>query len=402
MDKGMVLGLDATSRRSLDGATCTPLSTSHTRSATSPESKLRVAVDETMSTAPAAVLPQVSTIPGGSAPSMATDGATIESAAATTAAAMAVEATALEAMADESGRPTVVSRVWSDLDKTKFFSAGAVATGTLLTIFHPFDVVKTLQQTAHGRPPPLLGTMAAMARTSPRSLWRGYAPSLVGAYVVDLVYYPTLELLKEGLLSAGFASPAAHGASALIAEAASNLVIVPFDVITVRLVTAAAAGRPASSTAAIAADVVRTQGVAGLMRGYTLTVATYGIESAMFWAIYAWLRDAGYALLHPPDQPCAAMEDRPLIHAAAGAVGGAIAGAATNPLDVIKTRVQASTAAVSPISSLSAFRAYVAAMVANEGWRVFAKGIPGRVGFLAPTMAATVTLYEMVKEFATA
>eukprot|EP00198_Chlamydomonas_reinhardtii_P009589 XP_001698926.1 carnitine/acylcarnitine translocase [Chlamydomonas reinhardtii] len=92
--------------------------------------------------------------------------------------------------------------------------------------------------------------------------------------------------------------------------------------------------------AALAAQVVRQDGVAGLYRGFTLTV----VRDVPSYAMYFWLyHDIAAALspgLHPEQAP-------PATQVLAGGLAGVLAWLPIYPLDVIKTRVQAVSTAAS-------------------------------------------------------
>ncbi|EFJ46051.1 hypothetical protein VOLCADRAFT_32074, partial [Volvox carteri f. nagariensis] len=88
--------------------------------------------------------------------------------------------------------------------------------------------------------------------------------------------------------------------------------------------------------AALAAQVLRQDGVAGLYRGFTLTV----VRDVPSYAMYFWLyHDIAAALspgLHPEAAPPGTQGQ-----VVAGGLAGVIAWLPIYPLDVLKTRVQA-------------------------------------------------------------
>ncbi|KXZ55817.1 hypothetical protein GPECTOR_2g1368 [Gonium pectorale] len=90
--------------------------------------------------------------------------------------------------------------------------------------------------------------------------------------------------------------------------------------------------------AGLAAQVLRQDGVAGLYRGFTLTV----IRDVPSYAMYFWLyHDIAAALspgIHPEEAP-------PATQVVAGGMAGVIAWLPIYPLDTLKTRLQAVTAA---------------------------------------------------------
>ena len=76
-------------------------------------------------------------------------------------------------------------------------------------------------------------------------------------------------------------------------------------------------------------QVVKDIGVRGLYRGYSVSVMTYMPYDGIWWMTYGGLTNQFHI------QP-----DNMLKQAGAGAVAGCIAATLTNPLDVVRTRVQ--------------------------------------------------------------
>lgn len=198
------------------------------------------------------------------------------------------------------------------------------------------------------------------------------------------LYFMGYEAAKEVLKYAdSWMSPhVVHFIAGIAADVGGSVVWVPMDVVKQRLQAQDAANvsehRYRHSFQA-ATSIVRNEGVMGLYRGFAAGLATYG----PFCGIYFVLYEEGKKHL-------ARWQGRSTLEAqlACGLVGGAIAAAVTNPLDVIKTRLQ--------VHGKHDARAYkgigdaVVRIAREEGWRAFAKGVQARVMWIAPGTALTI------------
>ncbi|GIL90133.1 hypothetical protein Vretifemale_17806 [Volvox reticuliferus] len=117
--------------------------------------------------------------------------------------------------------------------------------------------------------------------------------------------------------------------------------------------------------AALAAQVLRQDGVAGLYRGFTLTV----IRDVPSYAMYFWLYHDIAGALSPGVHPEAAP---PTTQVVAGGLAGVIAWLPIYPLDVLKTRVQAVTASASQGKTWMHF---AREMYQEAGARAFFRGV---------------------------
>ncbi|CAI5950327.1 unnamed protein product [Closterium sp. NIES-65] len=90
-------------------------------------------------------------------------------------------------------------------------------------------------------------------------------------------------------------------------------------------------------------------------------------------------------------------EDRLLTHVLAGGAAGALASAVTNPLDVVKTRLQCQgVCGVKRLQSASVTAA-LRSIVREEGWGALLRGMRARVLFHTPAAAIVWSTYEASK-----
>jgi hypothetical protein len=146
-------------------------------------------------------------------------------------------------------------------------------------------------------------------------------------------------------------------------------------------------------------------------RGYGATLASFGPLSALYFALYESMKGAVLAR-------------RGGVQGGSGAGGGAAAGtttlplgwqittacaagglasALTNPLDLVKLRLQVQRGAASVGGSADGSQPYrslahgLRRVVAEEGWRALFRGAGARVAFHAPATAVSMTAFETCK-----
>ncbi|KAL4575266.1 hypothetical protein LXL04_022108 [Taraxacum kok-saghyz] len=206
-----------------------------------------------------------------------------------------------------------------DFLKTLFegFIAGGTAGVVVETALYPIDTIKTRLQAARGGGKIVL-----------QGLYSGLAGNLVGVLPASALFVGVYEPTKQKLLKLfpENLSAVAHLTAGAIGGVAASLIRVPTEVVKQRLQT----GQFSSATDAVRL-IVAKEGFKGLYAGYGSFLLRDLPFDAIQFCIYEQLR-IGYKLaarrdLHDPE------------NAAIGAFAGAITGAITTPLDVIKTRL---------------------------------------------------------------
>ena len=314
--------------------------------------------------------------------------------------------------------------------------AGAAAGALPRVVTHPLDTCKARIQvrTQSASVGLRTGLAAELARTARgegvRALYRGFPTAFWGAAPAGCLYFGAYEASKKCLSPGGAlggvlgdSSTSVHLLSGLLAEAASCVLWVPIDVVKERLQVQSAlygcADSGAESSAESAAarstmlyrgnvdafkSILSTEGVRGLYRGYGATLLSFGPFSAIFFALNeqfkaAWMAREGVvaaeSLAHPT-----------LAFATSGAAAGSIAAFATNPMDMVKLRLQvqrsASALAATDAAGPSAFNYRglfhgMAEIVRHEGPAALFKGACARVAFQAPTTTIAITSFETLR-----
>lgn len=278
--------------------------------------------------------------------------------------------------------------------------AGAVAGILEHTVMFPVDSVKTRMQSL--QPPPraryrgVLGALRAMVRSE--GVWRplrGINVTVLGAGPAHALYFACYESVKTSLsqlFQHGGNSHLANGIAGSLATVLHDAVMNPAEVVKQRLQMF---NSPYGSVLSCVRTVHRTEGFGAFYRSYTTQLAMNVPFQALHFITYELLQEH----LNPQRRYS------PASHIVAGAVAGAVAAAATTPLDVCKTllNTQENTA----LSSLN-IRGHLSGMANAFGtvYRLggvpgFFKGIQARVIYQMPSTAIAWSVYEFFKYFLT-
>jgi hypothetical protein len=193
--------------------------------------------------------------------------------------------------------------------------------------------------------------------------------------------------------------PVTHLVCGFIAEAVSCVFWVPVDVVKERLQAQppTLAGRYKGSIDGVR-TVIRNEKFSGLYRGYLSTLASFGPFSAVYFMIFEALKK--YFLCGTNGSFSQVLLCAALANAAASVI--------TNPLDLVKTRLQVQrsvlTVAGTPLVSKSFSFSYngmvngLGDIVRREGMSGLWRGSIARVLFATPNAALTMALFDMFQQ----
>lgn len=238
-----------------------------------------------------------------------------------------------------------------------------------------------------------------------RGLYRGFGISIIMQAPAVATYLSTYDEAKERISQATSlrpASPAVHLMSGLVAETVSAVFWVPMEVIKQRAQVRAGAMSAASSTI-IARDLLMNEGPRALFKGYGLTLGVFGPYAMIYFAAYERLKLISSQSISGDSESTDQLPTS--VVAVCASAAGALAGACTTPLDVIKTRLQTQGDAVALTQSTPGGRkvAYrgtwhaVRVIAMEEGWGGFFKGLSARVLWIMPGTAITFSTFEFLK-----
>ena len=152
----------------------------------------------------------------------------------------------------------------------------------------------------------------------------------------------------------------------------------------------------------LARSIVKQDGVKGLYRGYGASVATFVPSSAIWWSAYGAYQKAiwhQYEALtgHQAEGEMAARSSTEVVavQTSSALLSGVTSAVLTNPLDVVKTRLQVANRQQG--GQQPSFRAIAQKLIAEEGPKGMLRGVAPRITSTALWSTCMVTTYEFLK-----
>ncbi|KAM8794648.1 mitoferrin-1 [Eudromia elegans] len=279
-------------------------------------------------------------------------------------------------------------------------AAGAVAGIMEHTVMYPVDSVKTRMQSLQPDPKAQYRSVyqALKRMVLTEGLWRplrGINVTVLGAGPAHAMYFACYEKMKKTLSEAiqhGGNSHLANGLAGSVATLLHDAVMNPAEVVKQRMQMF---NSPHASVLACVRTVLRTEGLGAFYRSYSTQLTMNVPFQAIHFVSYEFLQER----VNPR------REYNPRSHVVAGAAAGAVAAAATTPLDVCKTllNTQESTALSSANirGHLSGMANAFGAVYRLGGLPGFFKGVQARVIYQMPSTAIAWSVYEFFKYFLT-
>lgn len=302
-------------------------------------------------------------------------------------------------------QPYITTIEWEMLDKRRFYPLSMMSSFTVRCFLYPLTLIRTRLQVQHQNAL-YKGTFDAYRQISKTEGYRGlYRGFWISAFQVvsGVAYVSTYEGVRHMLDSNGIKDTkvkALVGGSC--ASVVGQTVIVPFDVISQHLMVLGIAPRPSQGgdmTAnplaintegrtkfQISCDITRTiyqrDGLRGFYRGYVAALCNYVPSSASWWTFYSVYQELGTAAVpeytpHTAVQCCAAV------------LSGCTTSLLTNPLDLIRTRVQVQRRTIPDT---------IRVLWETERFNIFKKGLTARMTSSCIYSLAVIFGYETVKK----
>ncbi|KAF1330521.1 hypothetical protein FI667_g5166, partial [Globisporangium splendens] len=230
-----------------------------------------------------------------------------------------------------------------------------------------------------------------------RGLYRGVGVNLIGSAPAMTLYLSTYEASRDTLQQVEFfhQRPSLSYLSAgMAAQAVSCVLWVPIDVIKQRMQvqTQARAGVNPSiyyrSTLHAMQTIAKTEGLRGFYKGFVASMVSFGPYSSLYFMLYEKNKAMAKAYLGVEYLP-------PQFTLAGAALASATASFLTNPLDLVKLRIQIQRG---PIVNAGVVDG-LTQVVRVEGVRALFKGAGARVAYHAPCSAITMALFESCRRF---
>ena len=232
--------------------------------------------------------------------------------------------------------------------------AGAWAGLVAESLLHPFDTVSTRLKAQSARSPRYTQGFASAARTIAveegvrKGLFGGIGATMLFAGPATALYFGSYEAAKAwggAVITNPAYVPVVHMGAGFFSELAAAVVVVPQEVVKSRMQLGAnpslatggwlATTSNYRNTAHALASIVRAEGVLGLYAGARACVSVDCCFGALQFTLYEYLKSLRRLQTgrRVTDELSAAEA------LGAGAVAGALAGFATNPLDVVSARL---------------------------------------------------------------
>ena len=240
----------------------------------------------------------------------------------------------------------------------------------------------------YNRPKYFNGTFDALLKISKveglGSLWSGLSPTLVLAVPTTVIYFTAYEYLKLKLVQTVTQRQAENYMTAIslasggLARTLACVIVNPLELIRTKMQSQKMAFGEVRKALEI---TVKSEGKVGLWKGVSASLMRDVPFSAIYWPCYEYLRPSEYNF----SQICVA-----------GAVAGSVASAATNPMDVIKTRIQIQLGENGVKMSNSQV---VQEIIQSHGIKGLWAGLTPRLLKVAPACAIMISSYEYCKRF---
>ncbi|KAL7545221.1 hypothetical protein ACHAWF_008580 [Thalassiosira exigua] len=262
---------------------------------------------------------------------------------------------------------------WSDIDKSRLYSIGTVMYSALTVALHPLTVAKIRRQVLkNGESPSPTKSPSGSFLNNVGQYYRGLGVVVSLAIPARIIYISTLEYSRElvdtnarrillnppsalatynkemlGLLP--LVTPFSGGVAGGMAAVSSQLIVVPMDVISQKLmVMEDSVFREKGTAMKVARSIVQAEGWQGLYKGFGLSIFTSLPAGSIWWATYAGCKDQLNKYVDRDVGPTRydALRSLPavaqqsifqVISAFSAAVAASVL---TQPLDTIKTRLQ--------------------------------------------------------------
>ncbi|XP_038602274.1 mitoferrin-1 isoform X1 [Tachyglossus aculeatus] len=279
-------------------------------------------------------------------------------------------------------------------------TAGAVAGILEHTVMYPVDSVKTRMQSLYPDPKArytsVYGALKRIIRTE--GFWRplrGINIMVLGAGPAHAMYFACYENAKRTLsdvIHRGGNSHLANGLAGSMATLLHDAVMNPAEVVKQRMQMY---NSPHQSALSCIRAVWRTEGVGAFYRSYTTQLTLNIPFQSIHFITYEFMQEQ----INPH------REYNPQSHILSGGLAGAVAAAATTPLDVCKTLLNTQENVALSLANVSGHLSGMAnafrTVYQISGVSGYFKGVQARVIYQIPSTAIAWSVYEFFKYFLT-
>jgi hypothetical protein len=264
---------------------------------------------------------------------------------------------------------------------------------------HPLDTMKTVSLANNCVETVSMRAAGVVWRSEGlKGFYRGFGVATAGAMPGVALYLTTYDKTKDYVSEFHPTVPASvnHLGSGFLAEAVSCVVWVPIDVTKERLQsqTSDVAGRYKNSLDAVR-TCLRLEGLRGLYKGYFSTLASFGPYSAFYFTFFEMAMQYQYSSV-------------PFVQSmTAAAIGNTMSCILTNPLELVKVRMQVQRCMLDVGGTAQASQQFrygytsfangLVTLVRTEGVRGLLRGVGPRAMYAVPNAAITMAIFDSVK-----
>mmetsp|Transcript_5064 Transcript_5064/g.7523 ORF Transcript_5064/g.7523 Transcript_5064/m.7523 type:complete len:321 (-) Transcript_5064:1499-2461(-) len=299
---------------------------------------------------------------------------------------------------------------WNDLDKNKYFGYSVFSFIGARTLVYPFMLIKTRIQVSNSlKRPTIHGTFKHILKNDGIvGLYRGYWIIAAGVIPSQAAYIGTIELGREYLKPFIDNYEMRSFVSGAGASCASALVGTPIDVVSQRLMVqsdASLTDRKYKNGRDAFFQIYKKNGLRGLYRGFGAGVITYMPTSAIWWGSYSFYQQQlFYPLLeslnlYRADDNSMSKHSIDLAVTTASSVLAATTSVlCTNPLDVVRTRLQVQSHHSVPDAQKRFFN-LIQSTIKSEGvWGLWTRGLSARMMSMIPVSTILIITFEITKK----
>lgn len=262
---------------------------------------------------------------------------------------------------------------------------------------HSLDTVKTRQQGLLFNPKykNMIPAYLTIFREEGffRGLYGGYSPAVLGSFPSTAAFFGTYEWTKRTLINdLHMNETLSYFTAGVLGDLASSVFYVPSELLKTRLQLQGRFNNPYTKGSGYnykglgdaVKTIARTEGVSTFAFGYKETMFRDLPFSALQFAFYERLRQLAISYQGSEDLPIP-------LELLTGAAAGGMAGTLTTPLDVIKTRIQTTTADTITPSTINALKQ----IYRNEGVLGLFSGVGPRFIWTGVQSSIMLLLYQV-------
>ena len=309
---------------------------------------------------------------------------------------------------------------WSEIDKVHFFGVGTVMYSALTIALHPMTVLKTRQQVLNTTAKDSLlhqHTLRStyhdlISQSGVRGLFRGAGVVVSLAIPARVVYISVLEWSrhqcnelftvlvhrfhgkeeKQSRFLVPLVASVSGGIAGGLAAISTQCLVVPMDVISQRQIVMNSSMYATKGSAwSVMHSAIDTSGWRALYRGFGLSLFSSLPTSSIWWSTYSGCQH--WIDLHRPqnisNDAWRQILEQTIIQLVSGTSAAFVAASLTQPLEVVKTRLQVGTS-----STLSTIAKDLAA---TSGLRGFYRGLGPRITHMSVWGTVLSSAYELLR-----